>query len=237
MQIISCLLVLLVNTDVTAQISYLVGDATVTRNETLYKAVLNAQLQVNDIITTQSESECEIKFEDYSLVHLGPNSSIRIERKEKTDKGVFHRIFMSLGTVVTKVTKLNKNDEYEMRTEAAQAFIRGTTFKTDIDSIGGSTFSVFEGAIAVKSLLEGAKEILVNEKVKSVIKKGELEPLVDQLSDLEIADFTERFQDFINRGAVLDSLRARIEEKIDSLQEKKDDLIDDGKKKLKDLFK
>ena len=237
MQLISCLLVLLVNAEVPAEISFLVGEATVTRNEKLYKAVLNAQLVVGDIVTTKAESECEIKFADYSLVHLGSNSSIKIERKEQTDKGVFHRIFASLGTIVTKVTKLNKNDEYEMRTEAAQAFIRGTTFKTDVDSISGSTFSVFEGTVAVKSLIEGAKEILVNEKVKSVIKKGELEPLIDQLSDIEIAEFTESFKDFINRGAVLDSLRARIEEKIDSLKEKKDDLIDDGKKKLKDLFK
>ncbi len=236
MQLISCLLILLVNAEVPAEISYLVGEATVTRNEKMYQAVLNAQLAVGDIITTKEESECEVKFADYSLVHLGPNSSIKIERKEQTDKGVFHRIFASLGTIVTKVTKLNKDDEYEMRTEAAQAFIRGTTFKTDIDSAGSSAFSVFEGTVAVNSLLEGAKEILVNEKVKSVIKKGELEPLLDQLSELEIAEFTDRFQDFINRGAVLDSLRARIEEKIDSLKEKKDDLIEDGKKKLKDLF-
>ncbi len=237
MQLISCLMILLVNVEVPAHISFLVGDAIVTRNEKLYKAVLDAQLIVGDIVTTKTESECEIKFADYSLVHLGPNSSIRIERKEQTDKGVFHRIFASLGTIVTKVTKLNKNDEYEMRTESAQAFIRGTTFKTDIDSLAGSTFSVFEGTIAVRSLLEGAKEILVNENVKSVIKKGELEPLLDQLSDLEIAEFTERFKDFINRGAVLDSLRARIEDRIDDLKDKKDDLIDDGKKKLKDLFK
>lgn len=242
MNLILCALTLFIlNADIPAKVSFLVGTATIDRKGTKYAAVLNASLHVNDIVTTRDDSECEIQFSNYALVHLQPNSSIRIERKEETPQGIFHRIFASMGEVVSKVTKMNKGDEYELRTDAAQAFIRGTTFKTSIEEDGTSSFSVFEGNIAVKSLLEGAKEILLDQHFKSKIKKGELEPLVDKLSDLEITAFASTFKSFLDRGKVMDELRGKLEEekkkKEEELKKEKDDAIDKTKDKLKGLFK
>lgn len=230
----SIITLLLVAGDVPAHVSFLLGTASVERNGVRYRAVLNASLQVNDIVTTGDESECEITFGTYSLLRLGPNSSIRIERKEETKQGVFHRIFASLGEIVTKVVALGKDDEYEMRTDAAQAFIRGTTFKTNIDADGNSAFSVFEGKIAVKSMLEGAREILLDTGFSSQIARGQLAPVVEKLSDLEIAAFQDRFSDFLNKGAVLDSLRSTFEDKI---EDKKEDIKDKARDKLEGLFK
>ena len=225
---------ILVSGDIPAHITYLMGTASVERGGVRYKAVLNAPLLVNDIVTTADESECEITFKGYSLLHLGENSSIKIERKEETKHGVFHRIFASLGEIVTKVVSLNKGDEYEMRTEAAQAFIRGTTFKTNIDQDGKSSFSVFEGNIAVKSLLEGAREILLETGFSSQIEKGQLAPVIEKLSDLEIRAFQDQFSGFLNKGAVLDSLRNSFDEKI---EDTKEDIEDKAKDKIKGLFK
>ena len=224
----------LVAGDIPAHITYLMGTARVERGGVQYKAVLNAPLHVNDIVTAGDDSECEITFKGYSLLHLGENSSIKIERKEETKHVVFHRIFASLGEIVTKVVSLAKDDEYEIRTEAAQAFIRGTTFKTNVDEHGTSSFSVFEGTIAVKSLLEGAREILLDTGFSSHIEKGQLAPVIEQLSDLEIMAFRDQFSDFLNKGAVLDSLRNTFNEKI---EDTKEDLQDKAKDKIKGLFK
>jgi hypothetical protein len=210
------------------------GTASVERGGVRYKAVLNAPLQVNDIVTTGDESECEITFKGYSLLHLGEYSSIKIERKEETKHGVFHRIFASLGEIVTKVVSLTKDDEYEIRTDAAQAFIRGTTFKTTVDADGRSSFSVFEGKISVKSLLEGAQEILLDTGFSSQIEKGQLVQAVEKLSDLEIAAFNDQFNSFLQKAAALDSLSNALEEKI---EEKKEELENKTKDKLKGLFK
>lgn len=230
----SIITLVLVSGDIPAHITYLMGTASVERGGIRYKAVLNAPLQVNDIVTTGDESECEITFKGYSLLHLGANSSIKIERKEETKHGVFHRIFASLGEIVTKVVSLAKEDEYEIRTEAAQAFIRGTTFKTSIDADGKSSFSVYEGKIAVKSLLEGAREILLDTGFSSQIEKGQLAPVVEKLSDLEIVAFKDQFSSFLQKGAALDSLRNTFEEKI---EDEKEDIKDKAKDKLKGLFK
>lgn len=235
--ILSALTLLMVNADIPAKVSFLVGTATVDRAGKKYSAVLNASLLVDDVVTTGADSECEIQFSNYALIKLQPNSSVKIERKEETPKGVFHSIFASMGEIVSKVTKMNKNDEYQMRTEAAQAFIRGTTFKTTIEQDGTSAFSVFEGNIAVKSLVEGAKEILLNENFKSKIKKGELEPLVDALSELEISAFASEYKDFLDRGKILDEMREKVEEEKKKIEEDLKKEKDDAKDKLKGLFK
>ncbi|MGB9721033.1 MAG: FecR family protein [bacterium] len=224
------LLLSLISADIPAKISYLVGNVIVERSGKKYAGTLNAQLYVNDIITTYSESVCEIQFSDYSLVRVEPNSSIRIEKKEKVDKKFFQRIFASIGEVITKVAKLNKGDEVVVKTDAAQAYIRGTIFKTSVDKEGKSSFSVFAGKIKVKSLVAGAKEILLDKDFKAKIGKGELKPVVDKLPIEEIQAFADKYKDFLNRGALLDSLRSKAEQEI---KEKKEEIIKEGKKKIK----
>ncbi|MGQ9817472.1 MAG: FecR family protein [bacterium] len=231
MTIITGILLLpLLAADIPAKISYLVGNVIVERGGKKYAGVLNASLYVDDIVTTYSESICEIQFENYSLIRLEPNSSIKIERKEKTNKGIFQRIFTSIGDVITKVTKLNKGDEFEVRTDAAQAFIRGTIFKTSVDKEGQSSFSVFAGKIKVKSFVAGAKEILLDKNFKAKLGKGELKPVVDKLPIEEIQAFSDKYKDFIKRGLLLDSLRQKVEREI---KEKEKELLKEGKKKIK----
>lgn len=224
------LLIPLISADIPAKISYIMGNVIVERGGKKYAGVLNASLYVDDIVTTYSESICEIQFENYSLIRLEPNSSIKIERKEKTNKGIFQRIFTSIGDVITKVTKLNKGDEFEVRTDAAQAYIRGTTFKTSVDKEGKSSFSVFAGKIKVKSLVAGAKEILLDKAFKANIGKGELKPVVDKIPVEEVQAFADKYKDFLDRGKILDSLRQKAEQEI---KEKKEELLKEGKKKLK----
>lgn len=216
--------------EVPAKITFLVGNVIVERGGKKYTAVLNASLYVNDIITTSSESICEIQFSDYSLVRIEPNSSIKIEKKEKVNKKFFQRVFASIGEIITKVAKLNKGDEIIVRTDAAQAYIRGTIFKTSVDKEGRSSFSVFAGKIKVKSLVEGAKEILLDKDFTAKIGKGELKPLIEKLPFEEIKNFADKYKEFIDRGKIIDSLRQKAEQEI---KEKKEELIKEGKKKIK----
>jgi hypothetical protein len=211
----------MLNAEVPAKISFLTGNVTVQRGAASMTGALNTQLFVNDVITTAANSTCEVQFANYSLIRLSPNSSIKIERKEQTKKGVFHKIFASLGEIVTKVTKLNKNDQYEVRTDAAQAYIRGTTFKTSIAQDGSSQFAVLEGKLGIKSLVAGAKEFIADEKFQAVFGKGKTTPVLSALSELEINGFKNEFKEFLGRGKILDDLRSKAEKE---LQEQKDAL-------------
>lgn len=217
---LSILTVFILNAEVPAKISYLTGAVTVQRGAVALNGALNTQLYVNDVITTADNSTCEIQFSNYSLIRLAANSSIRIERKEQTKKGVFHRIFASLGDIVTKVTKLNKNDQYEVRTDVAQAYIRGTTFKTSVAQDGSSQFAVLEGKLKIKSLLTGAKEFIADEKFKAVFGKGKKAPILSALSEIEMNGFNNELKEFLGRGKILDDLRSKAEKEINAEKEK-----------------
>jgi len=225
---LSLITIFVLNAEVPAKISYLTGTVTVQRGKASMTGALNTPLYVNDVITTANNSTCEVQLTNYSLIRLSPNSSIKIERKEQTKKGVFHKIFASLGEIVTKVTKLNKNDQYEVRTDAAQAYIRGTTFKTSIAPDGSSQFAVLEGKLSVKSLVAGAKEFIADEKFQAVFGKGKRTPVLSALSELEINGFKKEFNEFLGRGAILDDLRSKalkeLEEEKAKLAEKAKDL-------------
>jgi hypothetical protein len=211
---LSVLTIFILNAEVPAKISYFTGTVSVQRGTVAMTGALNTQLFVNDVITTADNSTCEIQFANFSLIRLSPNSSIRIERKEQTKKGVFHRIFASLGEIVTKVTKLNKNDQYEVRTDVAQAYIRGTTFKTSIAQDGSSQFAVLEGKLKIKSLLAGAKEFIADEKFRAVFGKGKKAPILSALSEIEVGGFKNEFKEFLGRGAILDNLRSKAEKEL-----------------------
>ncbi|HEX7319120.1 MAG TPA: FecR family protein [bacterium] len=217
--IVGIVTLFLVSAEVPAKVSYLVGSAVLERNLKKYSIVLNTQLYTNDVITTGDESVCEIQLSNYSLIRLEPNSSIKIERKEETKKGIFSSIFTSFGEMVSKVTKLNKGDEFEVKTDAAHAFIRGTTFKTMVDKNGSSQFSVFEGKIKVKSLIAGAKEVLLDQNFTTKLQKGQLAPLVEKLPVREIEKFQSQFKDFIDRGKLMDELRGKVDKKIDETKD------------------
>jgi hypothetical protein len=212
--IIGIVALCLVSAEVPAKVSYLVGSAVLERSSKKYSIVLNTQLYANDVITTGDESVCEIQFSNYSLTRLEANSSIRIEHKEQTKKGIFSSIFTSFGEIVSKVTKLNKGDEYEVKTDAASAFIRGTTFKTLVGKDGSSQFSVFEGKIKVKSLIQGAKEVLLDQNFTTKLEKGQLAPLIEKLPVQEIEKFKSKYKDFIDRGKLMDELRSKVDKKV-----------------------
>jgi hypothetical protein len=216
---LSLMTIFILNAEVPAKISYLTGTVTVQRGAASMTGVLNTPLYVNDVITTADNSTCEVQFANYSLIRLSPNSSIKIERKEQTKKGVFHKIFASLGEIVTKVTKLNKNDQYEVRTDVAQAYIRGTTFKTSIAQDGASQFAVLEGKLKIKSLLAGAKEYIADEKFKAVFGKGKAAPILSALSEIEINGFKSEFKEFLGRSAILEDLRSKAEKELQEQKE------------------
>ncbi len=201
--------------EIPAQLTLLIGDVEVTRNNVISKAQLNMNLLVADIVTTRAESYCEMKFSNQSLVRLEANSSMKIERKDETKDRKVMRLFVMLGEIVNKVTKMGKRDVYEVRTNSAQAFVRGTIFKLKVEEDGSSLFSVFEGKLGVKSLVAGAKEMLMDKDFQGKIAAGQLVPAVQKISPQELQKFQQKFKDFLDRSALMEKALKDLEKQIE----------------------
>ncbi len=200
--------------EIPAKMSFLMGDVEINRNNVITKATLNMPLRVGDIVTTKSESYCEIEFPDESLLRVEANSSMKIEVKEKSTKRSLTRLFVFMGEIVAKVAKLGKRDVYEVRTNSAQAFVRGTLFKLKVEQDGSSLFSIFEGKLGVKSLVAGAKEMLMNTNFQGKVAVGQLTPLVEKIAPQELQKFQQRFKDFLDRSALFEKALKELEKKL-----------------------
>ena len=197
-----------------AQLSLVVGEVEVKRAEVVSKGTLNMPLQINDVVSTKAESYCEIKFSNQSLVRVEANSSMRIDKKDETKDRKVTSLFVLLGEIVAKVTKMGKRDVYEVKTNSAQAFVRGTIFKLKVEQDGSSLFSIFEGKLGLKSLIAGAKEMLVDKNFQGKISVGQLAPLVGKIGPQELQKFQLKFKDFLDRSALMDKALKELEEKM-----------------------
>lgn len=200
--------------DIPAQLSLVVGDVEVNRSGVINKGTLSMPLQVADVVTAKAESYCEVKFSNQSLVRIEANSSMRIDRKDETKDRKVTRLFILLGEIVAKVTKMGKRDVYEVRTNSAQAFVRGTIFKLKVEEDGSSLFSIFEGKLGVKSLVQGAKELLVDNNFQGKITAGQLAPVVNKISVQELQKFHTTFKEFLDRSAMLEKALKDLQKKI-----------------------
>jgi len=197
-----------------AKLTLVVGDVEVTRNGVAFKAPLNYDLLMGDIVSTKAESYCEIKFSTQSLVRLESNSSMRIERKDVAKDRKVTRLFVMLGEIVAKIAKVGKRDVYEVKTNSAQAFVRGTIFKLKVDQDGSSLFSVFEGKLGVQGLIKGAKELLMNQNFQGKITVGQLAPAVQKISPQELQKFQQTFKGFLDRSAEFEKALKDLEKNM-----------------------
>jgi hypothetical protein len=121
-----------------------------------------AVLYVGSTVRTSADARAVITLFEGSTVELEPGSDITIEAARTRDGSTIVQLAQSLGRTWHVVTHLTTADSrYEVRTPAATASVRGTSFEVAIeDAFAGATTTVTttEGRVATAG---AASEVLV----------------------------------------------------------------------------
>jgi hypothetical protein len=127
------------NVESTGEITFSIGDVKITRAasgliEPYSKT--NSKIFVDDLITTGSESRCEIYFQaSEAKVKLSENSILKTNKQEKSEKDTRSSFSLFFGRMILNVKKLiNPTDEFSVRMPTAVAAVRGTEFSLEVDS-------------------------------------------------------------------------------------------------------
>jgi hypothetical protein len=94
------------------------------------KAEVNGEVDVGDVVRTKSSSRAQIQFVDDTVLTIGPESRIAVEKflfdPQKGDRQAVLQVF--LGLVKTVVSKLYQTDrpDFIMKTHTAVMGVRGT---------------------------------------------------------------------------------------------------------------
>jgi hypothetical protein len=107
-----------------AEVKFVQGEASFGRTRPLR---VGMKLQSGEVVSTESRSFVRILFESGIALHVGPNSSIRIEQRMQKPTQI-ELIRGQLLSVIRKEATERKTPKYELRTKIASMGVRGTTF-------------------------------------------------------------------------------------------------------------
>ena len=120
------------------QIKVAKGAVTIERNGQAQAATVGARLQTSDIVKTGADGSAGINMSDNSLLSIGPNSTLSLDRYEfdsTTNQGAFDASLQkgSLAVVSGRIAKQSP-DAMAVRTPYAVLGVRGTEFVVSADS-------------------------------------------------------------------------------------------------------
>lgn len=153
----------------------------------------------DDTLTTGAASFATIQIGDRGIVRVEANSSLQIQ---KAVSQAVTELYVKEGTVISKVSRLSKDEKYMVRTATAVAAVRGTEFSISTSGSAGATISVKDGKVAVGSApvsssdstasVEPAAETIV-ESGKSAVVPVEPEKKVEvrEIKTEELAAITK----------------------------------------------
>ena len=118
------------------------------------KASEGAKLFETSRIKTKSNSRAQARLLDGSMLRLGPNSELAIEKASLSSNQSQKQFTAKLvaGKVWASVTKmLGYQSHFRVKTTNAVAGVRGTRFQTSVESDGSSKVKVYAGQVLVSN--------------------------------------------------------------------------------------
>lgn len=152
-----------------AVVTFVVGEASVLKNNAWKKIDVGAELVQNDSIKTGNASTIDIQI-GQSIVRVKENSTLRLAMLY-LDAGTGiekNTLDLAVGTVLAKPKKLVKGESFLVKTPTAVAGVRGTMFVVEAKQTRDTRVSVIDGKVSV------TKRIVVLENIeRSQVKESE----------------------------------------------------------------
>ena len=127
-------------------------------NKKLNQLSSKQKLYVNDLIESKSESRCEIKLNDGSLLKVSENTLFKVKKSMVKDNDQRSSFSLLLGSLWLKVKKvLSPTEEFSVSTPAAVCAVRGTEFFIEVKADSSVKVVVDEGVVDA-----GENEMLTN---------------------------------------------------------------------------
>ena len=133
---------------------------------------LNDRVKEGSRIRTGDESTVEILFEngDSLLQSQNSNSGLSAARKLEGNH-TLHKWFLGAGRTITKIkSATGRESRFEIETPSSICAVRGTVFRTAVDSTEATRSEVLKGFVDVKGMNQRVK---LQEGEGTLVKKGE----------------------------------------------------------------
>jgi hypothetical protein len=125
-----------------AQLSFFIGDVSVTRGGKLLQTSSGMELQSGDILKTGSGSTADIMYKDGSKISIKDKSTATIGNAGIKGSD---NVSLSSGNIFATFKKMGKDPKKKVYTPTAVASVRGTEFKVSVSKSGETRVELDEG--------------------------------------------------------------------------------------------
>ena len=128
------------------------GTVDVAHGTAAFARVADGQvLNAGDRVRTADQSHAVVTFLDASTIELEPGTIVTVVQATATQSGaVTIQLQQAIGRTWSSVQRLLRTDsQFELRTPAATAVVRGTGFVTDVSASGATTVTTADGNVEV----------------------------------------------------------------------------------------
>jgi hypothetical protein len=134
---------------------------------------LNDRVEVGTGIRTGDDSAVEIAFEDgHSSFLQSSNTTLGLSAAQKKEGNhTIYKLFLKTGRAITKLKgATGRESRFEIETPSSICAVRGTVFRTAVDSTDSTRSEVLKGIVDVEAMHQTAK---VQEGEGTLVRKGE----------------------------------------------------------------
>lgn len=161
------------------------------------KVESNSPVYPTDVIKTGKDSECNIVFDEGTVLRIENNAEIAFENLTADEAGI-HKIFgmnQVKGRVVYNIERLaSKDSKFSVRTRVCVAAVRGTEFATEVKEDQTTEIAVFSGAVTVANLPKSPGE----KAVEVVVEKGKQIAIGPEQIPSAPTEFNEKYANYSN---------------------------------------
>lgn len=209
-------------------VNFLAGSVTIEYRGTKTAAKVGDELREGMAVVTGANSQVDLYFGEERVIKVLENSRFEITELMVTEKKDSSSFFLKAGKIFTRIKdKLDKDEEFKVRTNTATAAVRGTEFYIEEDE--ESVVACTKGSVNVENedsrvvLKEGQEVPLAGQGRLAIqrLKKDRLQHIMnikDQVRDLR-KDFREQF---INQRMDIRNLKDQKEKFREDLEKNRD---------------
>lgn len=155
-----------------------------------------------DIVRTGVGSETELRMTEGHKMTLKEKTSLKVDSSQAPET----KLDLLAGRVRTFVSKLKRQNKFEIKTPVAVASIRGTVFDMEVTETGASRLSVLEGVVSYRDLAGLGQEVSVLKGQSVLIEPGAAprpaEPLPQDMQQGILPDEGARTAEFNAKAEV-----------------------------------
>ncbi|HOO73079.1 MAG TPA: FecR family protein [Spirochaetota bacterium] len=129
---------------------------------------IQATVGSGDTVKTGAKSFTTIQFEDKGLIRIQENTTLCLTSLFGEGNG---ELLLKNGQVLTKINRLMKGEQFQIKTPTAVASVRGTEYSTSYKN-GRSLIAVKQGKVAVATKEAAAEGAEADYTEKVVIEEG-----------------------------------------------------------------